>query len=181
MQAKENASASGVRALALKRRTEDLFDSIPRHDKVAPLPEPYHGRRSYAAIIAISVALCGACGDKPKKEAPADDGAATEPATEPVVKRRCVAMPFADKIALAEASGAVVVPNVGLLVAADSGHKGAYQLLDAMSGDILENGRFPLAKNASDDIEGLTRNAFLDGDVVALSSSGMVERVHARG
>jgi hypothetical protein len=67
-------------------------------------------------------------------------------------------LPFADSTPVPEASGAAWLDIDGkltLVVASDSGHDGAFGLVDPETGATRAQGTFPLGSGASDDIEGL--------------------------
>jgi hypothetical protein len=56
-----------------------------------------------------------------------------------------------------------------VIVVGDSGTRGAYVLVDATTGELVESGQLPLGKGAGDDLEGLDA----DGDTVwAVTSAG---------
>lgn len=126
----------------------------------------------------------GACnGGKKKKlkppqatDARAPDKRSRDAAPKPKSKPRCRKLPFADKIPLAEASGAVVVPAnrhrpLHLLIIGDSGRDGELNEIAADDGRVLRTGKLPLDGLASDDLEGLTR---IGNTFYAITSSGYV-------
>lgn len=86
----------------------------------------------------------------------------------------CQQIAFPASIDLAEASGAEVLPGLGVAVVADSGNRGQYVILDPTSGAIRERGALPLDAEGSDDIEGL---GFAGGRLYALTSSGWVREL----
>jgi hypothetical protein len=134
--------------------------------------------RCYSARVRICVALLAlaACkpegtGDKlspqPQPQAPRGDAPVESDGSQ------CPQQPFALSTPLPEASGAawlVIDGTLGLVVVADSGHDGAYVVLDPETGETGEQGRLPLAK-LSDDIEGL---AGRDDKLYGLTSSGLM-------
>jgi hypothetical protein len=93
---------------------------------------------------------------------------------------RCESLPFADSIPLAEASGAAwnVAPDGtrSLLVIADSGNHGAYELVDPATGVVRADGVLPLGDGAGDDLEGV---AVGGGALWALTSAGWMRFWHA--
>ena len=101
---------------------------------------------------------------------------------------RCERLAFAPDLDLAEASGAVLTRLEGrrwLVVVSDSGHRGAYALVDPATGIIGERGHLPLApargrhrddaapRQAADDLEAL---AWRDEQLIGLSSAGWIRR-----
>lgn len=111
-------------------------------------------------VLALALVACnGSRRETPPAPAPAPAEAA------PVA---CERLPFASKVDVAEASGAVVLDE-GVLVVGDSGTNGAYVIVDRETGEERERGALPLGDGAGDDLEGLAR----DGDrIVALTSAG---------
>ncbi len=86
----------------------------------------------------------------------------------------CQQLKFADSTPVPEASGAAWMTLdgvLGLVVVSDSGHDGAFGVLDPATGKTTRQGVLPLGKGASDDIEGL---AARDGRLYGLTSSGYV-------
>jgi hypothetical protein len=85
----------------------------------------------------------------------------------------CEPMTFAPTVELPEASAATWFEIGGkrtLVVVSDSGHSGAYAVIDPESGSMIEKGALPLGKG-TDDIEGLaTRGDY----IVGLTSSGWI-------
>jgi hypothetical protein len=89
---------------------------------------------------------------------------------------RCEPMPFAAEIAVPEASGSLVTTLDGrdvVLVVGDSGHAGAFEYIDATTGEHVAGGALPLGDGASDDLEGLAAQG---DDIVAITSSGWMRR-----
>lgn len=90
---------------------------------------------------------------------------------------RCTSKPFASPLPVAEASGAVYLAAAGrapvVLVVGDSGNRGQYVELDAVTGEVVAAGHLPLGSGASDDLEGLTA---LGDTIYALTSAGSVRR-----
>lgn len=80
----------------------------------------------------------------------------------------CERIPFAATIPIAEASGAVWMPDNTIVVVSDSGNDGAFVTLDAGDGHVVSSGKLPLG-GAGDDLEGL---AAADGMLWAITSSG---------
>jgi hypothetical protein len=65
----------------------------------------------------------------------------------------------------------VIDGKLALVVAGDSGNRGAYGILDPETGATIETGELPLSDEASDDIEGLAGR----GDrIYGLTSSGWI-------
>ncbi len=92
----------------------------------------------------------------------------------------CAPLPFAQDVALPEASGAVYLPGppATVLVISDSGNRGQYAELDATSGAVVSRGRLPLDGGASDDLEGLS----VAGDrFYGLTSSGYLREWERAG
>jgi len=87
---------------------------------------------------------------------------------------------FADETPVAEASGATWVTIDGkamLVVTSDSGHQGAYALVDPETGATTEHAKWPLG-GTGDDVEGLASR----GDrVLGLTSAGFVRAWERRG
>src|SRR5690242_17471297 len=99
---------------------------------------------------------------------PAEPAAVDAPPT--VSLADCKRLPFASPLPIAEASGAVWLPQDGgvIVVIADSGHRGDYLIIDDDDGKVLETGKLPL-DGRGDDLEGLAT----DGDRLwAITSSG---------
>ena len=95
------------------------------------------------------------------------------PTPAPAATATCEPLPFADTIAVAEASGTARMKIDGkpaIVVAADSGNEGEYVIIDPDSGAVRESGSLPLGK-LGDDIEGL---ATRDGKLVGITSSGWI-------
>lgn len=80
----------------------------------------------------------------------------------------CERIPFATTIPIAEASGAVWMPDGTIVVVSDSGNDGAFVTLDARDGQVVASGKLPLG-GPGDDLEGL---ASADGMLWAITSSG---------
>ncbi|MGE3543051.1 MAG: hypothetical protein AB7L28_03945 [Kofleriaceae bacterium] len=124
--------------------------------------------------LAIAL-ICAGC--KANPTSPSGQEAA---ATTPVAKsgsgattapQPCEAMPFAESTPVPEASGAAwfeLDGKLALVVVADSGHDGAYAVVDPDSGATRDQGTFPLG-DASDDVEGL---AGRDATIYGITSSG---------
>lgn len=92
----------------------------------------------------------------------------------------CTPVPFAASTPVPEASGAAWVTVDGedrLLVISDSGHGGAYGLVDPDTGETVETGTLPLGAGAGDDLEGVATRG---GRVHAITSAGWV-RTWTRG
>lgn len=140
--------------------------------------------------LLLVTAVLAACGKPGESSKPGDTGATTptaaspkappdarasEPrASEPVSASsaedvQCASQPFAASAPLAEASGATVLADGSLLVVGDSGTHGAFVRLSADTGKVLQEGKLPLDKRASDDLEGLAR---MDGRLFGITSSG---------
>jgi hypothetical protein len=109
--------------------------------------------RCCVALVGILVA----CGNRETPETNGRKPTMAEKAPgEP--KPGCEQVPFAASTPVPEASGAAWLMIDGalmLVVVADSGHDGAYGLLDPETGETKRQGELPLGKGASDDIEGL--------------------------
>jgi hypothetical protein len=125
--------------------------------------------RCCVALVAVLVA-CG------KRETPGtQDRKPTQAEEAPAeAKPGCEQVPFAESTPVPEASGAAWLTIDGalaLVVAADSGHDGAFGILDPETGETKRQGELPLGKGASDDIEGLAAR----GDkLYGLTSAGMM-------
>lgn len=114
--------------------------------------------RSCVALVVLVVA----CGKREAAER------APEPTAKPPViegaqpAQACDQQPFADTTPIPEASGAAwmnIGGTLGLVVVADSGHDGAFGILDPDSGETRTQGLLPLGTGAGDDIEGLATRA----------------------
>lgn len=141
--------------------------------------------------MVVVAALLGAtaCGNRGPRPPPGqtsvtrDGGSAADP--EPVVAAEldagpavaagapsldCERLPFARDIPIAEASGAVWLPQQDgvIVVVGDSGNHGAYLVLDDADGTVLAKGRLPL-DGPGDDLEGLSTDGIL---LWAITSSG---------
>jgi hypothetical protein len=120
--------------------------------------------------LVLALVACGS--EKPEKSArPERAPEGGESKDEP-----CTRLPFADSVPVAEASGAAAMTVDGrgvVLVVGDSGTRGAYVLVDATTGELVESGALPLGTGAGDDLEGLDG----DGDTVwAVTSAGWMRR-----
>jgi hypothetical protein len=133
-------------------------------------------------VIVLGLALAGACGGK-KSERPPEQGSAkiaapaqdAQPAT---TTGKCTDLPFAPTAPVPEASGAAWLDFEGkpaLFVISDSGNKGKYAIVDAETGDALEEGTLPLGEG-SDDLEGVATRG---GLFHVISSPGWI-RVYKR-
>ena len=122
---------------------------------------------SCRAALALALAACGT--DKTARPERAPEGGESKDGS-------CQRLPFADSVPVAEASGAAALTIDGraaVLVVGDSGTHGAYVLVDAATGDVLESGTLPLGDGAGDDLEGLSAA----GDTVwAITSAGWMRR-----
>jgi hypothetical protein len=102
----------------------------------------------------VALVVLAACESKP--EVPA--AAPNPPLAKDAVTKECTDLPFAATAPVPEASGAAWITVDGkpaLFVISDSGQKGAYAIVDAESGDTLEQGTLPLGEGAGDDLEGI--------------------------
>jgi hypothetical protein len=109
--------------------------------------------RCCVALVAILVA----CGKRETPETAGRKPTAAEKAPGEA-KPGCEQVPFAASTPVPEASGAAWLTIDGalaLVVVADSGHDGAYGILDPETGETKRQGELPLGSGASDDIEGL--------------------------
>jgi hypothetical protein len=87
----------------------------------------------------------------------------------------CSAEKFAESVDLPEASGATPLTIDGkpsLLVISDSGNHGAFAIIDADTGVLIDQGKIPMAAT-SDDFEGLATS---DGVVFGITSAGWIYR-----
>jgi len=136
------------------------------------VPEPYHGRRLRTAAIALGAAalLLASCGSKKRPKDERKDAGVSQLADEPA-EPLCAPAPFAATIDVAEASGAVLFDGLGLVVASDSDHHGAYQIVEPTTGELVSASRLPLSEETSDDIEGLSA---VGKTLVAITSTGMI-------
>jgi hypothetical protein len=141
--------------------------------------------RRLAQFAGIAVAM--ACSrPEPKVEAkPAKIETKVDPKAEsgsgsstPAGTTACETLPFAATTPVPEASGAAwltIDGKLALVVNSDSGHQGAYAVIDPDTGATREQGSLPLG-DAGDDVEGL---AGRDDKLYGLTSAGWV-RVWAR-
>lgn len=115
-------------------------------------------------LVAVLAAACGKAKDTGTDPAPAAGSAERD---------RCEALPFAKSASVPEASGAAWLTLDGkpaLVIVSDSGNRGAYEIVDAETGESRETGTLPLGE-AGDDIEGLANR----GDRIAgVTSSGWI-------
>lgn len=115
-------------------------------------------------LLAALATACGKGKDQESAPAPAVGSAESEP---------CQPLPYAESASVPEASGAAwltIDGKLSLVVASDSGNKGAYGIVDAETGEGRESGTLPLGE-AGDDIEGLANR----GDRIAgITSSGWI-------
>jgi hypothetical protein len=135
-----------------------------------------------AAARARSAASSAAAGSAASPTGSAASSAPAGSAASPAAGA-CRPLPFAAKVALAEASGAVwVEPSFGLpahlVVVSDSGNRGDFAVLDAASGGQLAAGRLPLERGVTDDLEGLARSG---GVYYALASNGYLRHYRRAG
>ncbi|MGE0548704.1 MAG: hypothetical protein AB7O24_13505 [Kofleriaceae bacterium] len=131
------------------------------------------------ARLAI-VLVCAACKANPSSPAGQDParGAGSGGPSQPAPP--CEAIPFAESTPVPEASGAAwleIDGKLGLIVVSDSGHDGAYAIVDPDSGTTREQGTFPLG-DASDDVEGL---AARDTTIYGITSSGWMRAWQRKG
>jgi hypothetical protein len=147
-------------------------------------PTRARGWRSRALGAGLAIALGPAAAACQRRAGSAADATAqgSAPAGSAVATRAaiapCAAAAFAASTDLPEASGAAWVELGGaphLLLVADSGHRGAYVILDAATGEPRERGALPLG-GPGDDLEGLASRG---GRVYAISSAGWI-REYAR-
>lgn len=99
-----------------------------------------------------------------------------QPAAAPTTSANCELLGFAETTPVPEASGAAWLTRDGkpaLLVVSDSGHRGAYGVVDPETGATVETGALPLSGEASDDVEGLAARG---DDIYGLTSSGWIRR-----
>jgi hypothetical protein len=117
------------------------------------------------AVLLVVLAGCSASKSR-------GDGSASAPPPPADAAPNACEREFWPRVPLAEASGAVAMTVDGrevVMVIGDSGRNGAYVLVDAGTGDVVEMGALPLGDGAGDDLEGLTR----DGErVLAVTSAG---------
>lgn len=127
--------------------------------------------------LAVWAAICTlSCTDAKKK-----DGAPLEARTKDAQSahvdtashRACEPQKFAKNVDLAEASGATFLTDTKVLMIGDSGNQGAFAIVDATSGALVQKGALELDPGASDDIEGVS---LMDGSVYAITSSGWVRK-----
>jgi hypothetical protein len=126
--------------------------------------------RSCVAIVAFV-----ACGKSAPPEGREEPAPVSEPAATAATTARptCEPLPFASETPVPEASGAAwldVDGRLALVVVGDSGHRGAYGILDPETGETREQGRLPLGAG-SDDLEGV---AGRDGKLYGISSAGWI-------
>jgi hypothetical protein len=147
--------------------------------------------------LAVGCAGCGKDGGSGEAARPATEkaapGAAATAAPGPAeasgaagasgAAAACRAAAFAAELALPEASGSVwVEASFGLpahvVVVSDSGHHGAFAVVDGASGAVLASGRLPIDGSVSDDLEGFARSA---GLYYALTSGGRIQTFRRKG
>jgi hypothetical protein len=113
--------------------------------------------------------------------APAPEPAPTTAEATPAAARpACTRQTFATPLPLAEASGAVYLPHPEkpvILLAGDSGTRGAFIELDPETGAVLASGKLPLGRGASDDLEGLTA---IGDTIYGLTSGGWMRHWRRR-
>src|SRR5689334_3904321 len=127
--------------------------------------------RWWIAAVLAAVAACGGR-KEPAPKAPKDATVDAPPPATDAAAEACEKLPWPETISVPEASGSAFMDidgTPGIVVAGDSGQKGAYVILDPETGAERETGKLPLGKSKSDDLEGL---AVRDGALVALTSSG---------
>jgi hypothetical protein len=136
--------------------------------------DAYHIAAAAAALVALGGCRCGGSRSEPPSEPePPAARAAPDAVATAAGDEGCAALPFADSIDLAEASGADLVPDgSALMVVGDSGHRGSYVLLDPESGAVLESGQLEHEPAQGDDFEGLARRG---ERVLTITSSGFVQ------
>ena len=126
-------------------------------------------RCRFALAIALASAACGKDPENPARPERAPEGGESKDGN-------CTRLPFAESVPVAEASGAAAMTVDGrevVLVVGDSGTSGAYVLVDAATGELVESGSLPLGDGAGDDLEGLDAS----GDTVwAVTSAGWMRR-----
>jgi hypothetical protein len=98
--------------------------------------------------------ILASCESKPEVPSaqPLGSGTAAAHAT------ACEDLPFAATAPVPEASGAAWLDVGGkpaLFVIGDSGNDGAYNLIDADTGNVIEEGKLPLGEGGGDDLEGI--------------------------
>lgn len=112
----------------------------------------------------VLAAACGKGKDRDSAPVPAVGSAEVAP---------CQPLAFAESTPVPEASGAAwltIDGKLSLVVASDSGNKGAYAIVDAENGETRESGVLPLGE-AGDDVEGLANR----GDRIAgITSAGWI-------
>lgn len=119
-----------------------------------------------------------ACKDAspPAKSAPPETREAPAAAGDAAIAddgSKCPQQPFAGSTPLPEASGAAwlaIDGKLSLVVVADSGHEGAYAVIDPETGETGEQGKLPLGK-LEDDLEGL---AAREDRLYGLTSTGLM-------
>lgn len=125
--------------------------------------------------MVLALAGCGrkAPGDEPPVRAPVEADAAVAPEAGAAAIGPCERLPFAETVPVPEASGAQWLARDGgvILVVGDSGHHGAYAIISADDGRVLERGKLPLG-GGGDDLEGLAAEDPDGARVWAISSSG---------
>ncbi|HEY5951885.1 MAG TPA: hypothetical protein VIV40_40595 [Kofleriaceae bacterium] len=132
----------------------------------------------------ISALLACRSSDKPSQ---VHEAARPQPAAEPADAAvaaadpgHCEPQPFAASTPLPEASGAAWLTldgKLSLVMVSDSGHNGAYAVLDPDTGDTREQGTLPLG-GGGDDLEGLAAR----GDkLFGLTSNGLIREWRRKG
>ncbi len=128
-------------------------------------------------MVAIACSR-GTSGQDPPPPTP-PPAAATDAPVEPAAGGTdlgdCTRVTVAASVPVAEASGAVFLADGTILVVSDSGNDGAYVVIDAGDGHVVESGKLPLGASdgasRADDIEGLSR---VGTKIWGLTSSGWV-------
>ncbi len=136
----------------------------------------YHGPCAFAALIVVL-----GCGKSEVSGSASNAEPATRVTEKPPAEQSdgpavvCEVLEFEPVLDLPEASGAVPFDGVGLVVVGDSGHHGAYVVVDPETGKISERGRLPLGGARSDDIEGLTvARRGKKQRLIAINSGGLI-------
>lgn len=109
-------------------------------------------------VLAVLLAACGKSESPPKTQSPVPPPIEAAAAGSAAKAAECEQLPFAETTSVPEASGAAwmtIDGALGLVVVSDSGHDGAFAIVDPDDGTTKLTGKLPLGKGASDDIEGL--------------------------
>jgi hypothetical protein len=129
-----------------------------------------------AVVSAVVAGGCSARRDAAPRVAPRDASPVSAAAYDAGLGTACTQEAFAETVSVEEASGSALMSIDGadaLVVAGDSGNRGAYVIVDPVTGAEREAGRLPLGKRKDVDLEGL---AVRDGELYGITSPGFMLR-----